>query len=407
MDKTVKILFISPDAKLREVVQFCLEGWGYEAILWDSHNEDIAAIKKISPNVIVIDVHSARQADLHICGILKSDFLTAYIPVITLINKRHLRSHLLDLKHGVDDYLIKPPDPLDLRIRIEMAIRRLQFSFHANPLTGLPGARVVEEILKERIKSEADFSMAYIDLDNFKSFNDAYGYLRGDGVIMNTAYILYNMIKKCGNKDDFIAHIGGDDFAFISTPDKYELICQSFIFMFDMISVFHYAPEDRTRGFIITRDRTNKLREIPLMSVSIAVVNVKKASGVNSIIQINEKIAEIKKYIKTVPGSKYMADRRNFKVEGALGFRVYNDDNKLHFYKPLGQMLLEKNIISNEQLEEALRIHWKRGVALGEILKELDFIKEEQLKEALSSQEQSRLSHKKGQFAPSLYFKDN
>lgn len=386
MDKTTKVLIISSDAKLREILQFCLEGWGYEAVLWDAHNEDIASMKKISPNVIVIDVHSARRADLNICNILKSDFLTSYIPVITLINKRHLRSQLLDLKNGVDDYLIKPPDPLDLRIRIEMAIRRFQFSFNANPLTGLPGARVVEEILKERIKSETDFSMGYIDVDNFKSFNDKYGYLKGDSVIMNTAYMLYNTAKKFGNSDDLIAHIGGDDFAFITTPDKYEPICQNFISAFNTISVFHYTAEDRARGYITMQDRAHKLKEIPLMSVSVAIVNVRRMSGINNIIQINEKIAEIKKYIKTVPGSKYMAERRGLNSENGSGLRVYSADNNIDSYKPLGQILTDRGIISGEHLEEALRIHWRRGIAIGEILKELGYINEDELREALAGQ---------------------
>jgi len=404
MDKLIKILIISPDAKIREVLQFCLEGWGYETILWDSHNENIAPIKKISPGVIVIDVHSASFSDLNICSLLKDDFLTAGIPVITLINKRHLRSQLLNLKHGVDDYLIKPPDPLDLRIRIEMAVRRFQFSFHANPLTGLPGGRVIEEALKEKMRVGADFSMAYIDVDNFKFFNDAYGYLRGDGVIMNTAYILYNTIKKFGNKDDFIGHIGGDDFVFITSPDKHELICQNFIFVFDTLTSFHYTPEDRKRGFIIARDRARKMKEIPLMSVSIAVVNVNKDAGITNTIQINEKITEIKKYIKNMPGSKYMADRRNIKKDGSIGFRIYKSDNNLDFYRPLGQLLCEREIVTKDQLEEALMVHWKRGIALGEVLKELGFVKEEQLAEALSAQEAMRISHDKGKFSPSFYF---
>lgn len=388
MDTIIKILIISSDAKLREILHFCLDGWGYEVTLWDSHKEDITSIKKIFPDVIVIDVHSARSADLKICSLLKGDFLTSSIPIITLINKRQLRAQLLNLKYGVDDYLIKPPDPLDLRIRIEMAARRSQFSFHANPLTGIPGGRVIEELLKEKIRGGINFAVGYLDVDNFKYFNDVYGYLKGDDVIMQTAYILYNTVRKFGNNEDFIAHIGGDDFAFVSTPDRYEAICQNFISAFDRIVPFHYTSQDRRRGFIITRDRTHKLKKMPLMSMSVAVVNIKKDFGINNIIQINERLAEIKRYLKTISGSKYMSDRRNYKAEGAtLEPRIYKKVGALCFYKPLGQILLERNIVSSEQLEEALRIHWKRGVILGEVLKELEFVKEEQLQEALHTQE--------------------
>lgn len=388
MDKVVKILIVSSDAKLREILHFCFDGWGYDVTLWDAHKEDIEAIKKISPDVIVFDVQSARANDLKICNALKSDCLASSIPIITLINKRHLRAHLLSLKYGVDDYLIKPPDPLDLRIRIEMAVRRFKLSFHANPLTGLPGARVIEEVLHERLKKGGDFTMGYLDLDNFKSFNDVYGYLKGDSVILHTAYMLYNTVRKIGNIDDLVAHIGGDDFAFITTPDKYEHICQNFIFGFDRITPFHYPSQERKQGYVTATDRTKQVRKIPLMSVSVAVANVKKDSGINNIIQVSEKIAEIKKYLKTMPGSKYMADRRSGAIDHAnAGPLVHKRDEIIHPYKPLGQILLEKNVLSGEQLEEALRIHWKRGVILGEVLRELKFTKEEFVAEALQIQE--------------------
>ena len=387
MDKTRKILIISSDGKLREVLHFCFDGWGYEVVLWETYQEDIVGIKKVFPDVVVIDVQSARLSDLKICSLLKSDFLTASIPVITLINKRQLRNQLLSLKEGVDDYLIKPPDPLDLRTRIEIAIRRSQFSLYANPLTGLPGARVIEEVMKEKLDKGQSFAVEYLDLDNFKCFNDAYGYLRGDNVIMQTAYMLYDTISKFGNSDDFIAHIGGDDFVFITTPDKYETICQNFIFLFDRIIPFHYSQADRKKGFIMAHDRSGKIKKIPLMSVSIAVVNVRKDFGIKSVVQINERIAEIKKYLKTMAGSIYMADRRTPEGKKPLDPLMHKRDNVLYSYKPIGQILLEKNIISNQQLQEALRVHWKRGVILGDVLKDLGFIDQKQLQEVLDVQQ--------------------
>lgn len=387
VDKIKRILIISSDPNLRDVLNFCFDGWGYEVLLWDSYNEDINLIKKISPAVIIIDVHSARQEDLKICSIIKEDFITAFIPMITLINKRHLREHLLCLKHGVDDYLIKPPDPLDLRVRIEMAVKRAQYSFYASPLTGLPGGRIIEEVLQDKIKQESNFSFGYLDIDNFKSFNDVYGVLRGDSIIMQTAYMLYNTTRKFGSKDDFIGHIGGDDFVFITTPDKYEIICQNFISLFDRVIPFHYSFDDRKRSFIIARDRSHKLRKAPLMSVSIAVVNRRQSSPIKSIIEVNERIAEIKKYLKGIPQSKFMADRRDDNEDRSLGTRVHKNEF-MDFYKPLGQILLEKNLITNEKLEESLRTHWKRGVIFGEILKEIGVLQEEQLIEALKFQEE-------------------
>ena len=290
-----KILIISSDKKLKEVLKFCFGVWGYKVFLEESLLRDIAPIKRLSPDVVVADVYSASKNHLEICRLLKNDFITASIPIIALINKRQLREQLLDIKQGIDDYLIKPPDPLDLRVRIEMAIKRSQYSFYSSPLTGLPGGRLIEETLKDKIENGASFSFGYIDIDNFKYFNDVYGYLKGDRVIMQTAYILYTVIKKHGCKDDFIGHIGGDDFIFITHVDKYTEICENFISCFDKLMPFHYSDEDRRRGYIVARDRTHKVKKIPLMSVSIALVLRDSPPSIKNVIEINERVAEISK----------------------------------------------------------------------------------------------------------------
>ena len=390
MENITKILIISSDENLKNVLNFCLDGWGYEVFLRNSSNnstriDDIETIKKISPEVIVVDVQSASKEQLDICRLLKDNFTTAFIPVITLINKRQLRGQLLNLKQGVDDYLIKPPDPLDLRIRIEMTIRRCKYSMEASSLTGLPGGRTLEDVLKTRINSGDNFSFAYFDLDNFKCYNDVYGYQKGDRVILHTAYLLFTNLKECGNSDDFIGHIGGDDFAIISTPDKCGKICHNFIKKFDEVAPFHYKEEDRKQGFIVAKDRTNRTKKIPIMSVSIAVVNKESGTEIKSAVEVNEKIAEIKSYIKRIPGSKFMTDRRDNKFASNNIVRT-NENAGPSSYKPLGQILLENKKVSREQLDEALSIHWKKGLILGETLKELGFLNDYDLQDALVTQ---------------------
>ena len=382
-----KILIISSDANLREVLNFCFDGWGYEVFLEESLSPDINPIKKISPDVIVIDVQAARKSQLQICKVLKDDFTTALIPIITIINKRQLREQLLNIRQGIDDYLIKPPDPLDLRIRIEMVIKRSQYSFRSSPLTGLPAGRLIEGTLNERIKKGGNFSFGHLDIDNFKYFNDVYGYLKGDRVIKHTAYMLYTTIREQGNSGDFIGHIGGDDFVFITSIDKYRAVSGNFIQLFDRVIPFHYTPQDRKRGFITARDRTHKVKEIPLMSMSLAVVNKTSNSDLKTVIEVNERAAEIKRYLKTMPGSKFMVDRRDARSEKNSGpeFNKKNKRKQLD-YKPLGQTLLEKNLINSQQLDEALQIHWEKGIVLGEVLKELGLLKDKELKDILDNQ---------------------
>ncbi|MDD4908066.1 MAG: hypothetical protein PHJ00_03285, partial [Candidatus Omnitrophica bacterium] len=121
-------------------------------------------------------------------------------------------------------------------------------------------------------------------------------------------------------------------------------------------------------------------------SISIAVVNRDKTNEYHNLIEMNERIAEIKQYLKNIPGSKFMADRRETNSGDYLNPIIYKKEEfRRASYKPLGQILLEKNIISAEQLDEALSIHWRRGIIFGEILKELGFVKEEELEKALSA----------------------
>ncbi len=386
MDKTTRILIVSADRNLREVLTFCFDGWGYEVFVLDPPLNDVNAIKKISPSVVVMDVETAHKPQLHACQLLKDDFLTAFIPIITIINKRQLRQQLLDIRQGVDDYLIKPPDPLDLRIRIEMALKRSAYSFHTNALTGLPGARIIEEHIRERLAQRQFFSFCYVDIDNFKCFNDVYGYLKGDRVIMQVAYMLYTCVKKYGNPGDFIGHIGGDDFVFVSTPDRYEAVCEQFIDLFERVTPCHYTPADRLRGHVIAHDRSHALKKIPLMSVSIAVVNKTDAYSCKSLVEVSDRVAEIKGYLKVIPGSTYMADRRNSVLENNKHPRVFKYEQHPGL-KPLGQILLEQKRVTQEQLDEALKVNWKRGVPLGEVLKEQGVLAEPELAEALGVQQ--------------------
>lgn len=387
-----KVLIVSSDKNLRDVLKFCLEGWNYDVIVFDAVGSSIAPIKKVYPDIVVIDIHTANRGHLELCRLLKDDFGTASIPVITLINKRQLRSQLLSIKQGVDDYLIKPPDPLDLRVRIEMAMRRSQYSYYATPLTGLPGGRIIEEALGERLRAGTPLSFGYIDIDNFKYFNDSYGYLMGDRAIMQTAYMLYASIRRAGNPDDFIGHIGGDDFVFITSPDKYAAVSTDFIRAFNKVMPFHYNEKDRANGYLTAKDRTHTIKQIPLMSVSIAIVNAVDRKAFSGIIEINEKVAEIKRYLKTTGGSKFMADRRNEKSPGNASLSGFaaprsfpQKDAFDPAYRPLGQLLIGLGVLTPAKLDEALMIHWKRGVLCGEVMRELGFVTEKDIMEALRS----------------------
>ena len=179
----------------------------------------------------------------------------------------------------------------------------------ANPLTRLPGNIAIENVLRKRLESGQPVAFCLIDLDDFKAFNDKYGYAMGSEIIKAVASIIETATSDNGTAYDFIGHIGGDDFVIITTPEGYEAICKSIVKEFDKKIVDFYNPKDRKKGYIVGKTRQGKRVRFPIMTVSIAVVTNDKVKPVNHI-QVGEIAAELKEYAKSLPGSVIVKDRR-------------------------------------------------------------------------------------------------
>ncbi len=179
----------------------------------------------------------------------------------------------------------------------------------ASPLTRLPGNLAIEQVLKGKMDKGEKFALCYIDLDDFKAFNDKYGYAKGSDLIKMTGEVLYRAKDKYAEQQDFVGHIGGDDFVLITSPDGAEQVCQAIISEFDRLIPEYYAEEDRANGFIEGIDRYGVKRRFSIMSISIAVVSDVKRSF-RSPIEIAKVATEIKDYVKSLPGSNYLIDRR-------------------------------------------------------------------------------------------------
>jgi diguanylate cyclase (GGDEF)-like protein len=182
----------------------------------------------------------------------------------------------------------------------------------SSPLTRLPGGIAIENEVKKRIEINEPFAFCMFDLDNFKPFNDRYGYSRGNAVIKNTAKILLESALECGLKTDFVGHIGGDDFTLITAPENYEKICNLVIEKFDTQIVEFYNPEERDAGFILSINRQGKRMTFPIMTISIAALDSTK-SFVENYIEVGEIIAELKKFAKSKGKSNLVIDRRGGK----------------------------------------------------------------------------------------------
>ena len=378
-----KIVLAESQSVIIEVLPQLLKPIGYDVLLAHDGDAALEIIKRELPDLIILDSNLPKINGLALCQILKSDFITSYIPIIILIEKRQIRKELLEIKEGVDDYIIKPPDPIDLQVRIEMALRRTDHQVHADSLSRLPGNRAIENAIRERITSKKLFSFMYLDVDNFKSFNDTYGYLRGDGVILQTARIITDAAKHVGNEGDFVGHIGGDDFVVVTTPEKEEIIATEIIREFDRLIPLHYTEQDRLLGYLAVKDRQDKDIKAELMSISIAVVN-NKVTAIKNAIELTEIASEIKKHLKTQKGSKFLVNRRRVEGKSTISGHAHIKEEKKISSKngdalPIGQLLLKAGLIDEKKLTEALFEHWSSRQLLGQTLIKMGLISERDL----------------------------
>ena len=179
----------------------------------------------------------------------------------------------------------------------------------ASPLTRLPGGIAIENVLKKRLESKQSLAFCVLDLDNFKAFNDRYGYANGSEVIKETAKIIENAVKSKGGTDDFIGHVGGDDFVVITTPDRMREISSEVTTAFDKRIPLFYEPGDRERGYIQGKTRQGIEMQFPIMTISIAIVTNERRELTNPL-EASEIAAELKDYAKTLPGSVFVVDKR-------------------------------------------------------------------------------------------------
>lgn len=301
-----KILVIDDDEIARVLITGILESTAhYTVIAEEKGSQGIKLASQERPDLIILDVMMPAIDGFEVCKILRADITTRFIPVIILSAKGEVSDRIEGLVIGADDYITKPFNHDELIARVDTLLRRNELSLDANPLTRLPGNISIERELTKRITEKKRFAIGYIDLDNFKAYNDRYGFALGDRVIFDTGHIIKSVLQQ----SDFLGHIGGDDFVFITTPDRVDKICRKIIKTFDSEIPQYYDEQSRTRGYIQSKSRKGKVTRFKIMTISIAVVtNVDRSFS--HFAEIGEVGAELKKYLKTLKGSNYIIDRR-------------------------------------------------------------------------------------------------
>ena len=279
----------------------------YKFISVKTEQIDIA-LKNI-PSLIVINEDAIDRDVIELCKKIRKDEDNTITPVI-VVSSNNSRTHRLRILNESIEYFIKKPvDEGYLYYTVKNLNRLLTTNRTVSALTGLPGNVQIHSELKKRIAKEEEFSVMYIDLDNFKSYNDVYGFLKGDKIIQFTAEIITNAIRE-NEAGGFIGHVGGDDFIAIVPYTETEKLCQRIIATFEEKIKEFFTPEDAENGYLEIANRRGIIEKFPLTSISIAVVVVDK-NRFSNILEIGDAAAQVKHAVKNVMGSSYMIDRRS------------------------------------------------------------------------------------------------
>ncbi|MDR0596179.1 MAG: response regulator [Clostridiales Family XIII bacterium] len=303
-----KILIIDDSPFFRGQLKLALGG-EYDVIEAGTGAEGLDAVGRDKPDLALLDVVLPDYSGFEICRILRESESNNLMPIIMITSQDSQEDILVGLELGADDYVKKPFNERELLSRIKNIFRRIDRNRNANPLTGLNGNLEIQREVVSRIKRGVGFAVIYADLDNFKAYNDVYGFSNGDRIIVLTADIIADQVVLFGNPDDFIGHIGGDDFIIVTTPDRAEPICKNVIAEFDDKVLHFYNEGDRESGVITTTNRRGETDTFPLMSISMAIVTNERRS-LDNYIEVGDIAADVKKKLKTMPGSNYFADRR-------------------------------------------------------------------------------------------------
>lgn len=305
------LLIADDDALFHELISRVFEGSDWEVT---SAADGVTALEKISarvPDVILLDLNMPRLGGRELLAMLRRNARLAMVPVIIISGDSSPQEKAADLDIGADDFLAKPFDLGELEARVQSACRRARRMLAANPLTLLPGGPAIEEEASARLRSGRPLAFFYIDIDNFKAYNDSYGYLNGDEAIRRAAGVLTGVQADSPDADIFVGHVGGDDFVLMCDPAKAEETAREVARRFDALAPSLYNGADAARGRILSKDRAGNAREFPLMALTMAIATNERRR-LDHYAKMVDIVSEIKKHLKGrgSAGSAWLKDRR-------------------------------------------------------------------------------------------------
>jgi DNA-binding response OmpR family regulator len=267
-----RLLIVEDDIDISNMLRIYFTGQNFEVDTALRGSDALDKTRQNFPHLIVLDIMLPDIDGFEVCRILRTNTRTSHVPIIFLTQKDERSDKLQGLELGADDYITKPFDIEELKLRVQRAITRAEQQSLTDPRSGLPSGRLIEEQLRRIIRLD---NWAFIDIriKNFEAFKDVYGFVAGDDVLRFTAMMLGEVVDQLGTVNDFIGHAGGDNFIIITTEPAAPTIHKRIKERFDEEVLAHYNFMDRQQGYIISVDANGQEKKLPLMSLSVGEVS--------------------------------------------------------------------------------------------------------------------------------------
>ena len=309
--ETLHVMVADKDPAVLELVATRLSNRGMRVSIAETTEDLLRQLDREPADIVLISSDMERLGGRYPVERIRDRSHLAAVPVVLMTREDEIAELILGQDRGFDDFLIKPFSPLVLQLRVTLNIGRAKVRTEANALTHLPGNAAIEKKIRQKIEKDEKFSVLYMDINQFKAFNDRYGFEKGDDVLKHTAKLLLETRDRVvPDSDCFVGHIGGDDFIVVLSPDHEEEFARTFLREFDRIISVYYSEEDRQRGHVRVTNRRGKKENIPLMSCSVAACN-NLYRRYRSLGEIAHDAAQVKSFLKSQPGSHYLRDRRS------------------------------------------------------------------------------------------------
>jgi CheY-like chemotaxis protein len=267
-----RILVVEDDLDIQFMLKFYFTGQGYEVEAVDHGREALAVCRRQPPNLIILDIMLPDMDGFEVCRELRLSNRTKYIPIIFLTQRDERSDRLSGLELGADDYITKPFDVDELGLRVANSIQSANQIAEIDPRSKLPTGRLIEDHLRELMRSNKQWIYIDTKIQNFDAFGDVYGFVAADELIRFTAALLSEIVEQEGTTDDYVGHPGRDNFVVISHTDNVQRLQEEIVARFAREVKQHYSFIDRERGYVLVPDSLGE-RRVELMALSVGAVS--------------------------------------------------------------------------------------------------------------------------------------